>query len=293
MHPELTERAAPAGATITQDKSAAITVAGLRKSYGSVQAVRDVSFCVRSGEIVALLGPNGAGKTTTLEILEGFRARDGGAVAVLGLDPGDKAAAARTARADRAGPAGHRGRALPDGARDHRPPGRLLPGPQGRARGHQPRRPRRAGAAQGQVPVRRPEAPPGPRPRPDRRPGTAVPGRADDRVRPCRAPRCLGPGPGAARGRDHDPADHTRHGRGTGARRPGGAAQQRCRGGRGAAGRSRRARYGTGTHHLHAAARLSGRRPSGTCRHTKRCGGDRDRQPDRGIAPADQLGPAS
>ena len=68
----------------------AITVAGLHKSYGSVQAVRDVSFSVRSGEIVALLGPNGAGKTTTLEILEGFRARDGGAVDVLGLDPGDK-----------------------------------------------------------------------------------------------------------------------------------------------------------------------------------------------------------
>ena len=91
MHPELTDEAAPA-ATVTQNTSAAIAVAGLRKSYGSVHAVRDVSFCVRSGEIVALLGPNGAGKTTTLEILEGFRARDGGAVAVLGRDPGDKAA---------------------------------------------------------------------------------------------------------------------------------------------------------------------------------------------------------
>ncbi len=91
MHPELTDEAAPA-ATVTQNKSAAIAVAGLRKSYGSVHAVRDVSFCVRSGEIVALLGPNGAGKTTTLEILEGFRARDGGAVAVLGRDPGAKAA---------------------------------------------------------------------------------------------------------------------------------------------------------------------------------------------------------
>jgi ABC-2 type transport system ATP-binding protein len=67
-----------------------ITVAGLRKSYGRVQAVRDVSFTVREGEILALLGPNGAGKTTTLEILEGFRARDGGAARVLGLDPGER-----------------------------------------------------------------------------------------------------------------------------------------------------------------------------------------------------------
>ena len=93
MHPELTEAPVPATAGVTHGQSDAITVAGLRKSYGSVQAVRDVSFRVRNGEIVALLGPNGAGKTTTLEILEGFRARDGGAVAVLGLDPGDKAAA--------------------------------------------------------------------------------------------------------------------------------------------------------------------------------------------------------
>jgi ABC-2 type transport system ATP-binding protein len=92
VHPELTltEGAAPAA---TRSSSDAITVTGLRKSYGPVHAVRDVSFRVRSGEIVALLGPNGAGKTTTLEILEGFRDRDGGAVAVLGLDPGNKAAA--------------------------------------------------------------------------------------------------------------------------------------------------------------------------------------------------------
>ena len=93
MHPQLTEGTAPAAAGMTQSRSDAITVTGLRKSYGSVHAVREVSFEVRTGEIVALLGPNGAGKTTTLEILEGFRARDGGAVAVLGLDPGDKAAA--------------------------------------------------------------------------------------------------------------------------------------------------------------------------------------------------------
>jgi ABC-2 type transport system ATP-binding protein len=94
VHPELTGGAAPAAAAAArQDPPPAITVAGLRKSYGSVQAVRDVSFSVRRGEIVALLGPNGAGKTTTLEILEGFRARDGGTAEVLGLDPAGKPAA--------------------------------------------------------------------------------------------------------------------------------------------------------------------------------------------------------
>jgi ABC-2 type transport system ATP-binding protein len=70
---------------------AAVVVAGLRKSYGAVQAVRSVSFTVRHGEIFALLGPNGAGKTTTLEIMEGFRAADAGRVEVLGYDPGDRA----------------------------------------------------------------------------------------------------------------------------------------------------------------------------------------------------------
>ena len=69
----------------------AVVVAGLRKSYGMVQAVRGVSFTVARGEIFALLGPNGAGKTTTLEILEGFRTRDAGRVDVLGADPGDRA----------------------------------------------------------------------------------------------------------------------------------------------------------------------------------------------------------
>jgi ABC-2 type transport system ATP-binding protein len=69
----------------------AITVSGLAKSYGGVQAVRGVSFTVGRGEIFALLGPNGAGKTTTLEILEGFRGRDGGQADVLGLDPGARA----------------------------------------------------------------------------------------------------------------------------------------------------------------------------------------------------------
>jgi ABC-2 type transport system ATP-binding protein len=65
----------------------AIEVEGLRKSYGSLEAVRGLDFEVGEGEVFALLGPNGAGKTTTLEILEGFRARSAGTVRVLGEDP--------------------------------------------------------------------------------------------------------------------------------------------------------------------------------------------------------------
>jgi ABC-2 type transport system ATP-binding protein len=64
-----------------------ITVQGLRRDYGSVRAVDDVSFTVREGEVFALLGPNGAGKSTTVEILEGHRERTAGTVDVLGHDP--------------------------------------------------------------------------------------------------------------------------------------------------------------------------------------------------------------
>jgi ABC-2 type transport system ATP-binding protein len=64
-----------------------IAVAGLHKSYEAVDAVRGVDLEVGRGEVFAFLGPNGAGKTTTVEILEGFRERDGGTVAVLGKDP--------------------------------------------------------------------------------------------------------------------------------------------------------------------------------------------------------------
>jgi ABC-2 type transport system ATP-binding protein len=65
----------------------AITVRGLRKSYGALEAVRGVDFDIEVGEVFGLLGPNGAGKTTTVEILEGYRARDSGDVTVLGHDP--------------------------------------------------------------------------------------------------------------------------------------------------------------------------------------------------------------
>ena len=65
----------------------AIEVRDLRKSYGPLEALKGLSFEVSRGEVFGLLGPNGAGKTTTVEILEGYRARDGGDVTVLGTDP--------------------------------------------------------------------------------------------------------------------------------------------------------------------------------------------------------------
>jgi len=66
---------------------AAVRVRGLAKRYGAKQAVDGLDLDLATGEIVAVLGPNGAGKTTTIEILEGFRDRDGGEVRVLGEDP--------------------------------------------------------------------------------------------------------------------------------------------------------------------------------------------------------------
>jgi ABC-2 type transport system ATP-binding protein len=65
----------------------AVSVTDLRKSYGQLEAVRGVSFEIEQGEVFGLLGPNGAGKTTTVEVLEGYRTRDGGSVSVLGADP--------------------------------------------------------------------------------------------------------------------------------------------------------------------------------------------------------------
>jgi len=65
----------------------AISVRGLWKSYGEIEAVRGIALRVEPGEVFALLGPNGAGKTTTVEILEGYRHRSAGEVSVLGHDP--------------------------------------------------------------------------------------------------------------------------------------------------------------------------------------------------------------
>ena len=65
----------------------AVSVSGLRTTYGDTHAVDGVDLDIHAGEVFALLGPNGAGKTTTVEILEGYRRRDAGDVQVLGTDP--------------------------------------------------------------------------------------------------------------------------------------------------------------------------------------------------------------
>jgi ABC-2 type transport system ATP-binding protein len=70
-----------------------IRVSNIRKTYGRMVAVDDVSFDVRDGEIFGLIGPNGAGKTTTMECIEGLRTPDRGTISVLGLDPVRDAAA--------------------------------------------------------------------------------------------------------------------------------------------------------------------------------------------------------
>jgi ABC-2 type transport system ATP-binding protein len=68
-------------------RDVAISIRGVVKTYDGVRVVDGLDLDVQHGECVALLGPNGSGKTTTVEICEGFRQRDSGAVAVLGEDP--------------------------------------------------------------------------------------------------------------------------------------------------------------------------------------------------------------
>ncbi|MGH9452826.1 MAG: ABC transporter ATP-binding protein [Terriglobia bacterium] len=73
--------------TQTNGNATVVEVRDLKKRYGSVEALRGISFEIKKGEVFGLLGPNGAGKTTTIEILEGLREADGGSARVCGLDP--------------------------------------------------------------------------------------------------------------------------------------------------------------------------------------------------------------
>jgi len=64
-----------------------IEVSGLQHKYGDFQAIQDLSFDVRQGEVFGLLGPNGAGKTTTVRLLNGMFEASGGSISVMGIDP--------------------------------------------------------------------------------------------------------------------------------------------------------------------------------------------------------------
>jgi ABC-2 type transport system ATP-binding protein len=71
---------------MTGNHTACVKAVQLSKSYGPIEALREVSFEISKGEIVGLLGPNGAGKTTMLKILTGYLQPDEGSVWVDGLD---------------------------------------------------------------------------------------------------------------------------------------------------------------------------------------------------------------
>ena len=66
--------------------SAVLSVSGLSKSFGGVQAVQDVSFEVGEGEMLAMIGPNGAGKTTCFNMVNGQLRPDGGTVRIGGAE---------------------------------------------------------------------------------------------------------------------------------------------------------------------------------------------------------------
>jgi len=70
-----------------EDQTNVISVTNLSKHFGSYQAVNDISFTVKKGEILALLGPNGAGKTTTINCILGFLKPNAGEVSIAGVDP--------------------------------------------------------------------------------------------------------------------------------------------------------------------------------------------------------------
>jgi ABC-2 type transport system ATP-binding protein len=74
-----------------------IEACGIRKRYGDVLAVDDVSFKVEAGEVLGFLGPNGAGKTTTMRILTGFLPATDGTAVIDGHDIFEEPLAARRA----------------------------------------------------------------------------------------------------------------------------------------------------------------------------------------------------
>lgn len=70
-----------------REEDIAVEVQHLHKKYGSIEAVNDVTFSVKKGEIFGIIGPNGAGKTTTVECISGLRRPDSGTINVMGMSP--------------------------------------------------------------------------------------------------------------------------------------------------------------------------------------------------------------
>ncbi|MEP7036240.1 MAG: ABC transporter ATP-binding protein [Actinomycetota bacterium] len=80
-------QSAQAGQGLVLDTAAAVSLRGVRKSFGPVEAVKGIDLDIAPGEIVAFLGPNGAGKTTTIDMTLGLSKPMSGTVAVFGMDP--------------------------------------------------------------------------------------------------------------------------------------------------------------------------------------------------------------
>ena len=197
----------------------AVQVRDLHKSYGTLEVLQGVSFEIEAGEVFGLLGPNGAGKTTTVEILEGYRKRDGGSVSVLDTDPAEAGPDWR----ERIGvvlqsSAMYETLTVAESIRQF---AGYFSKPRDVDEVVEPGRARREAGHARPAALGRPAAPARPRARAGRRPGDPLPRRADDRLRSRRPPRRLGRDPLAALARQDDPADDALPRRGRAARRPG------------------------------------------------------------------------
>ena len=222
-----------------------VSVRGLVKRYGSLEAVAGIDLEVRRGEIFAFLGPNGAGKTTTVEILEGFQRRTGGQVSVLGHDPATAGGAWR----DRVGVVLQESEPEPGlSVRECLAMPPVLP-PAIRRTLALSVSPKPARSAPG-FPAA--SAPARFRPRPHRRPRAHLPGRADYRLRPVRPPRRLGGHCRAPATRQDHLSHHPLPGRGGVPSRPHRGALRRAHRGGGRAGHAGRARPHDHRHQLHA-----------------------------------------
>src|SRR5688572_6781360 len=85
----------PASTDSRAHPEALAEVSHISRFYGDIQAVKDVSFVLRRGEVLGFLGPNGAGKTTTMQILTGNLAPSAGGVRIAGHDLLENARAAK------------------------------------------------------------------------------------------------------------------------------------------------------------------------------------------------------